>query len=147
MCERKAVEELNNMICKGCKTRHDCENNDGFCIMSDVVAEYLLENGYGKISKVGKGAIKDIKEKLQCCLAAKDCCECERCDCDGIAPLREALDCINYLEAEKEKACKDTAKELAKKLLDCGKECEDGAVYPFDIHSIVKELYGVEINE
>lgn len=43
------IEELSKEICNGCKTRHKCENNDGFCIMSDVVAEHLLNKDYGNI--------------------------------------------------------------------------------------------------
>ncbi|MCM1441164.1 MAG: hypothetical protein NC131_18475 [Roseburia sp.] len=47
----KAVEELSKEICHGCKTRHSCDNNDGFCVMSDVVAEWLIEHGYGNLKK------------------------------------------------------------------------------------------------
>ena len=54
---KKQIEELSREICNGCKTRHKCENNDGFCIMSDVVAEWLLNNGYRKV-EVGKETAK-----------------------------------------------------------------------------------------
>ncbi len=73
MDKKEQIEELSKEICNGCRTRHDCENKDGFCIMSDVVAEWLIEKGYRKIIpnvdfvvrasdlvKVREKAIKDV---------------------------------------------------------------------------------------
>lgn len=48
MCKTK-VEELSKEICSGCKTRHKCDNE--CCIMSAVVAEWLIRKGYGNIKQ------------------------------------------------------------------------------------------------
>lgn len=48
MTDREKIYELSDMICKGCKTRHDCDTEN--CIMSEVVAEYLINAGYRKMN-------------------------------------------------------------------------------------------------
>lgn len=47
--KQKKIDELSKAICNGCKTRHKCDNE--CCTMSYVVAEYLIEKGYGNIKK------------------------------------------------------------------------------------------------
>lgn len=65
MKNQAKIYELSEMICKGCKTRHDCKNNDGFCIMSEVVAEYLIDNGYGNANQTRKDTAKEIFDDIK----------------------------------------------------------------------------------
>lgn len=51
MTKEQRIEQLSGEICNGCRTRYKCNNNDGFCIMSDVVAEWLIDKGYGNIKE------------------------------------------------------------------------------------------------
>lgn len=62
---------------------------------------------------------------------------------DHFTRLAKKLYNAGYRKADE--ARKETARELAKKLLACGQESENGEVYPHDIKNVVKELYGVEI--
>lgn len=62
MNNQEKIYELSEMICKGCKTRHDCDTEN--CIMSEVVAEYLLNNGYGKLSEVAKDILQPLHYEI-----------------------------------------------------------------------------------
>lgn len=62
MTDRERIYELSEAICKGCKTRHDCDTEN--CIMSEVVAEYLLENGYGDIKQIVKDILSEIEKTV-----------------------------------------------------------------------------------
>lgn len=63
MTDREKIYELSDMICKGCKTRHDCDTEN--CIMSEVVAEYLIDNGYGNANQTRKDTAKEIFDDIK----------------------------------------------------------------------------------
>lgn len=50
MTDREKIYELSEAICRGCKTRHDCNTEN--CAMSEIVAEYLFNVGYRKMDEV-----------------------------------------------------------------------------------------------
>lgn len=90
---------------------------------------------------------KEIEEmaKLLCSKSHScDVCDFENKPC-GHQETAQILYTAGYRKADEVRT--ETAKELAKKLLACGQESEYGEVYPHDIKNIVKELYGVEVEE
>lgn len=133
MTNREKIYELSDMICKGCKTRHVCDAEN--CIMSEVVAEYLINAGYRKMNDtvvllktpdITPEELERIKNTLWN---------------DGAVSLPVVPKTIDI-----EETCRQIAKEIFKDVADLLNSCTYVISAKMELKELAKK-YGVEIEE